>query len=76
MTSSLYWYDYETFGLNPSRDHISQFAGIRTNEKLEIVSEPLVMYCHPPSHRLPSPESCTSLLNPGYPRERVYRQDI
>jgi exodeoxyribonuclease-1 len=58
MTSSLYWYDYETFGLNPSRDHISQFAGIRTNEKLEIVSEPLVMYCHPPSHRLPSPESC------------------
>lgn len=58
MTNSLYWYDYETFGLNPSRDHISQFAGIRTNENLEIVGEPLVMYCHPPSHRLPSPESC------------------
>jgi len=58
MTNSLYWYDYETFGLNPNRDHISQFAGIRTNEKLEIVGEPLVMYCHPPSHRLPSPESC------------------
>ena len=58
MTNSLYLYDYETFGLNPSRDHISQFAGIRTNENLEIVGEPLVMYCHPPSHRLPSPESC------------------
>ena len=58
MTNSLYWYDYETFGLNPSRDYISQFAGIRTNENLEIVGEPLVMYCHPPSHRLPSPESC------------------
>tara|TARA_B110000483_G_scaffold107768_1_gene131436 strand:- start:12890 stop:14329 length:1440 start_codon:yes stop_codon:yes gene_type:complete len=58
MTNSLYWYDYETFGTNASRDCISQFAGIRTNEKLEIISEPLTIYCQPPIDRLPIPEAC------------------
>jgi exodeoxyribonuclease-1 len=58
MANSLYWYDYETFGLDPSRDGISQFAGIRTNERLEVIGEPLTIYCYPPIDRLPSPEAC------------------
>ena len=58
MTKSLYWYDYETFGTNASRDYISQFAGIRTNEKLEVIGEPLTIYCQPPIDRLPVPEAC------------------
>ena len=58
MANSLYWYDYETFGLDPTRDGISQFAGIRTNERLEVISKPLIIYCHPPIDRLPSPEAC------------------
>jgi hypothetical protein len=25
---TFYWYDFETFGINPKTDRISQFAGI------------------------------------------------
>jgi len=28
---TFYWYDYETFGISPRIDRISQFAGIRTD---------------------------------------------
>ena len=42
--SSIFWYDFETYGDNPRRDRASQFAGIRTDEALNIISEPLVMY--------------------------------
>jgi oligoribonuclease (3'-5' exoribonuclease) len=31
---TFYWYDFETFGINPKTDRISQFAGIRTDEAL------------------------------------------
>jgi len=58
MANTLYWHDYETFGIDPSRDCPSQFAGVRTNEKLEIVGEPLSLYCQPPIDRLPSPMAC------------------
>jgi exodeoxyribonuclease-1 len=53
--NTLYWHDYETFGIDPARDCPSQFAGIRTNESLEIIGEPLRLYCRPPLDRLPSP---------------------
>lgn len=58
MANTLYWHDYETFGIDPSRDAPSQFAGIRTNEKLEVIGEPLSLYCQPPLDRLPSPMAC------------------
>jgi exodeoxyribonuclease-1 len=58
MANTLYWHDYETFGVDPSRDLPSQFAGVRTNEKLEIIGEPLSLYCQPPVDRLPSPIAC------------------
>jgi exonuclease I len=32
---TFYWYDFETFGINPKTDRISQFAGIRTDEALQ-----------------------------------------
>ncbi len=53
--NTLYWHDYETFGIDPARDCPSQFAGIRTNESLEVIGEPLRLYCRPPLDRLPSP---------------------
>ncbi|KKL14870.1 hypothetical protein LCGC14_2511340, partial [marine sediment metagenome] len=37
MANTLYWHDYETFGIDPSRDGPSQFAGIRTDENLNII---------------------------------------
>ena len=55
---TLYWYDYESFGLDPRRHRVAQFAGLRTNEALEPLGEPLVLYCQPSDDFLPSPESC------------------
>lgn len=55
---SIYWYDFETFGREPRRDRASQFAGIRTDEDLNIIGEPLVMYCQPANDFIPSPMSC------------------
>lgn len=56
--STLYWHDYETWGTNPSVDRPSQFAGVRTDEDLNIIGEPLVEYCQPPADILPQPEAC------------------
>lgn len=56
--NTLYWYDYETFGLDPKSDRIVQFAGVRTDEDLNIVGEPLMLYCKPANDVLPNPESC------------------
>ena len=55
---SLYWHDYETFGIDPARGRPAQFAGIRTDEDLNILGEPLVLYCKPSMDMLPEPESC------------------
>jgi len=56
--NSLYWHDYETFGIDPKLDRPAQFAGIRTDEDLNIISEPLVIYCRPANDFLPQPEAC------------------
>lgn len=55
---TIYWYDFETFGRNPRRDRASQFAGIRTDEDLNIIGDPLVMYCKPAADFLPDPGAC------------------
>lgn len=56
--ASFYWHDYETFGTDPARDRISQFAGRRTNAELEPIGEPLVLFCQPSADVLPQPEAC------------------
>jgi exodeoxyribonuclease-1 len=55
---TFYWHDYETWGVNPSQDRPSQFAGIRTDLDFNIIGEPLVQYCQPPQDLLPQPEAC------------------
>ena len=55
---SLYWHDYETFGVDPRRDRPAQFAGIRTDLDLNIIGEPLCLYCKPADDYLPHPEAC------------------
>ena len=55
---TFYWHDYETWGVNPSQDRPSQFAGIRTDLDFNIIGEPLVQYCQPPPDLLPQPEAC------------------
>lgn len=56
--NTLYWHDYETFGIDPKRDRPVQFAGIRTDEELNIIGEPLLIYCRPANDFLPDPQAC------------------
>ena len=58
MSNSIYWYDYETFGTDPRYDRLAQFAGLRTDEQLNVISDPLVMYCKPANDMLPDPMAC------------------
>lgn len=58
MANSIYWYDYETFGTDPRHDRLAQFAGLRTDEQLNVISDPLVMYCKPANDMLPDPMAC------------------
>lgn len=58
MPVTLYWHDYETFGVDPRRDRPAQFAGVRTDEALNIIGEPLLVYCRPASDVLPHPDAC------------------
>lgn len=55
---TLYWHDYETFGTIPKLDRPVQFAGVRTDEALNVVGEPLAIYCKPADDVLPQPQSC------------------
>ena len=55
---SLYWHDYETFGVDPRKDRPAQFAGVRTDQDFNIISESLVQYCRPADDVLPHPEAC------------------
>src|SRR5690606_26325591 len=55
---TLYWHDYETWGEVPARDRPSQFAGVRTDEELNIIGEPLMIYCQPAPDWLPKPDAC------------------
>jgi len=56
--STLYWHDYETSGVDPRRDRAMQFAGLRTDENLQEIGDPLVIYCKPSNDLLPQPEAC------------------
>jgi exodeoxyribonuclease-1 len=55
--NTLYWHDYETFGLDPQRDRPVQFAGVRTDEDLNIIGEPLNIMARPTPDALPHPLS-------------------
>ena len=58
VANSLYWHDYETWGANPATDKPCQFAGVRTDEDLNIIGDPLMLYCQPGSDCLPHPQAC------------------
>ncbi len=56
---SLLWYDYETWGANPQRDHIAQFAAIRTDLDLNPISDPIDILCKPSIDTVIDPEAVT-----------------
>jgi exodeoxyribonuclease-1 len=57
IQNTLYWHDYETFGVDPARDRPVQFAGVRTDEDLNIIGEPLNIMARPAPDTLPHPLS-------------------
>ena len=73
MSNSIYWHDYETFGVDPRRDRASQFAGVRTDEALNVIGEPLQIYCQPAPDFLPHPVSC---LITGISPERALAEGV
>ncbi len=58
MTSSIFWYDYETTGTNPRNDRALQMAGIRTDAELNEIEPPVNLYCQPSDGILPHPAAC------------------
>jgi len=59
MTSaSFYWYDYETFGIDPRVDRIAQFAGVRTDMDFNLIEEPMDIFCKATDDILPAPQAC------------------
>ncbi|OOF51996.1 exodeoxyribonuclease I [Rodentibacter genomosp. 1] len=54
---SFFIYDYESFGISPSKDRPAQFAGIRTDADFNIIGEPVMLYCKQTNDYLPSPEA-------------------
>lgn len=57
-TTSFFWFDYETFGTHPAWDRPCQFAGVRTDTELNVISDPLVIYARQSPDYLPNPEAC------------------
>lgn len=55
--NTLYWHDYETSGTDPRFDRPIQFAGLRTDEQLNIIGDPLMIYCQPAADVLPHPQA-------------------
>ncbi len=71
VTNSLFWYDYETTGIVPSRDRPLQVAGIRTDLQLNEIDTPLNIYCRLADDILPHPAAClVTGITPGRLRER------
>lgn len=54
---TFYFHDYETFGTDPAFDRPAQFAGIRTDNDLNIIDDPTIIYCQPSKDYLPNPEA-------------------
>jgi exodeoxyribonuclease-1 len=55
MTASFLFYDLETFGADPRRSRIAQFAAIRTDPALNEVDEPVSFFVRPADDLLPAP---------------------
>lgn len=55
MPDTFLFYDLETFGRDPRRTRIAQFAAIRTDADLNPVDEPISFFVKPANDLLPSP---------------------
>ena len=71
MSASIFWYDFETTGINVAADRAMQVAGIRTDEDLNEIGEPLNIYCQLSDDILPHPRaSLVTGIGPRILREQ------
>lgn len=73
MTPSIFWHDYETTGIDPRCDRPLQVAGIRTDEALNPIGEPINLYCRLSDDILPHPAAC---LITGITPERLAQSGL
>jgi exodeoxyribonuclease-1 len=75
MPNTFLWYDLETFGRDCRTTRISQFAGIRTDENLHIIDEPLSLFCQPTDDFLPEPEAALITgITPQFAKQQGLRE--
>lgn len=67
------WYDLETFGRDPRRSRIAQFAAIRTDDDLKETEDPVSLFCCPANDLLPSPMAA---LITGISPQRAEREGL
>lgn len=79
---TIFWYDYETTGIDPARDRAIQFAGVRTDLNLVVIEEPVEVFCRLSEDQVPHAEALlvsgilvSSLQNKGL-RERDFADRI
>ncbi len=73
MAESFLWYDLETFGRDPRRTRIAQFAAIRTDMELQQIGESISLFCQPANDLLPSP---TATLITGITPQQASRDGL
>ncbi len=73
MAASFLFYDLETFGTDPRRSRIAQFAAIRTDADLKQIDEPWDFLVRPADDLLPSP---IATLITGIAPQRALREGL
>ena len=73
MPASFLFYDLETYGTDPRRSRIAQFAAIRTDVELNPVEDPYDFLVRPADDLLPSP---TATLITGISPQHALREGI
>ena len=73
MAASFLFYDLETFGGDPRRTRIAQFAAIRTDDQLRQVEDPVGFFVQPADDLLPSPGAT---MVTGISPQRALREGI
>ena len=58
MSKSIFWYDFEATGIDPRRDRPLQVAGVRTDEQLNEIDQPLCIDSRLSEDVLPHPMAC------------------
>ena len=81
MSASIFWYDFETTGINPKADRPLQVAGIRTDFDLNEIDQPINLYCQLSDDILPNPQAFLvtgidpdTLLNKGIKEVDFFKQ--